>query len=120
MIRFYPQSVFKEMVWNIIENVWPKLCKHSTLYLQVQILFCIYTHVFASGVSFEKYACSILTDFFIFDGDGSNVLVLDSTNFFSQEIFFLIQFFASVLETVEKPMVLHFCVVDNVNYQVLQ
>ena len=37
--------------------------------------------IFASGVSFEKYACSISTDFFIFDGDGSNVLVLDSTNF---------------------------------------
>ena len=63
---------------------------------------------FASGVPFEKYACSISTDFFIFDGDGSNVLVLDSTNFFSQEIYFLIQFFASVFETVEKLMVLHF------------
>ena len=40
--------------------------------------------------------------------------------FFSQEIFFLINFFASVLETVEKVMVLHFCVVDDVDYQVLQ
>ena len=40
--------------------------------------------------------------------------------FFSQEIFFLIQFFASILETVEKPMVLHLCGVDNIDYQVLQ
>ena len=38
--------------------------------------------------------------------------------FFLQEIFFLIQFFASVLETVEKLMVLHFCVVSDIDYQV--
>ena len=36
--------------------------------------------------------------------------------FFSQQIFF----FASVLKTVEQLIVLHFCVVNDVNYQVLQ
>ena len=40
--------------------------------------------------------------------------------FFSQEVFFLIQFFASFLETVGKLMVLHYCIVDGVDYQVLQ
>ena len=40
--------------------------------------------------------------------------------FFSQEIFFLIQFFVSVLETAEKLMILHFCVVSGIDYQVLQ
>ena len=40
--------------------------------------------------------------------------------FFSQEIFFLIQFLASVLETVEKLMVVPFCVVMDIDYQVLQ
>ena len=46
--------------------------------------------------------------------------VLTSINFLFTGDFLLIQFFASVLETVEKLMVLHFCVVDEIDYQVLQ
>ena len=76
--------------------------------------------IFTSGVYFEIYACSVLTDFFIFDGDGSNVLVLDSTNFLFAGDFLFDSVLASILETVEKLMVLHFCVVNDVNYQVLQ
>ena len=77
------------------------------------------SYVFASDVSFEIYACSVLTDFFIFDGDGSNELVLDSKNFLFTDFLFD-SVFASVLETVKKLMVLHFCVVNDVDYQVLQ
>ena len=48
-----PNLCSKEMAWNIIENVWPKLCKHSMLYLQVQVLFRIYTHVLANNSTSE-------------------------------------------------------------------
>ena len=64
--------------------------------------------IFVSGVSFEIYACSILTDFVFLMEMAQNVLVLDSTNFLFTDFLFD-SVFASVLETGKTNGITFLC-----------